>query len=53
MSEIQVWDSLPLIVKLRWYADAFGYLMGVACLVILIVLLIYVKLDEWWRAKKS
>lgn len=49
MSEIEVWDSLPLIIKLRWYVEAFGYLMGSAFIALLISLVLYIKIDEWRR----
>lgn len=60
MSEIQVWDLLPLLIKIRWYADVLGYAMAVICyamavmcIVALIILGAYIKIKEWWRTKKS
>ena len=41
METNQVWDSLPLLIKIRWYGDAVGYIFGAICMFVLIALLLY------------
>jgi hypothetical protein len=48
---MNTWESLPFLLKLRWYADAAGYAVGLTLIGVGIIGFVCAKLHDWWRMR--